>query len=261
MKNQQILSIFILLVLVTSPMSLAFASTSNGDDDDYLDIREATIDADSEEMQASIETHGQISTTGDEGAFGYGISTTEGLDAVVVTTTHAGVHDSELQEDASDPVWHNHFVALTSESDNCGDDLQIESITYESPGEVSIEDNTADLRDIPASFSGTEVDPSFTEASLGDDITLEPGTDVSDVVSFKLDPIANDDDELVAVCVTDIQSAENIVFENGQDDDDNGNDNGNGDSNNDDNNGTDSNNGNGNNIAQQGIGQTQSSLQ
>jgi hypothetical protein len=257
MKYQEILSIFILLVLVTSPMSLAFASTSNGDDD-YLDIREATIDADSDEMQAFLETHGHISTTGDEGAFGYGILTTEGLDAVVVTTTHGGVHDSELQEDASDPVWHNHFVALTSESDNCGDNLEIESITYESPGEVSIEDNTADLRDIPASFTGTQVVPSFTEASLGDDITLEPGTDVSDVVSFKLDPIANDDDELVAVCVTDVQSAENIVFANGQDDD------GNGDGNNNNNNGNgDGNNGNvnGNNIAQQGIGQAQGSVQ
>lgn len=256
MKNQEILSIFILLVLVTSPMSLAFASTSNSDDDgDYLDIREATIDADSEEMQAFLETHGHISTTGDEGAFGYGILTTEGLDAVVVTTTHGGVHDSELQEDASDPVWHNHFVALTSESENCGDNLEIESITYESPGGVSIEDNTADLRDIPASFTGTEVVPSFTEASLGDDITLEPGTDVSDVVSFKLDPIANDDDELVAVCVTDIQSAENIVFANGQDDDDNGDgNNGNGNGNGNDDN-------NGNNIAQQGISQAQGSLQ
>ncbi len=250
MKNQEILSIFVLLVLVTTPMSLAFASTSNGDDDgDYLDIREAIIDADSEEMQAFLETHGHISTTGDEGAFGYGILTAEGLDAVIVTTTHGGVHDSELQEDASDPVWHNHFVALTSESDNCGDDLEIESITYESPGEVSIEDNTADLRDIPASFTGTEVVPSFTEASLGADITLEPGTDVSDVVSFKLDPIANDDDELVAVCVTDIQSAENIVFVNGQDDD------GNGDGNNDNDNDND------NNIAQQGIGQAQASIQ
>lgn len=224
-------------------MSMVFASTSNGNGDgDYLDIREATIDADSDEMQAFLETHGFIPTDGDEGAFGYGILTTEGLDGVVVSTTHAGVLDSELQEDADDPVWHNHFVTLSDESENCGDDLEVESITFESPGEVDIEDNNADLTDIPASFSGTN-------ALNGEDLTLEPGTDVNDVVSFILAPQFNDDDELEAVCVTDIQSAENIVFVNDQDDDNDDNGNGN---NNDDNN---------NNEGQQGIGQSQASIQ
>ena len=73
------------------------------------------------------------------------------------------------------------------------DDLQVESITFESPGQVDIENRNADLTKIPASFSGTD-------ALSKDDLTIEPGTDVEDVVSFKLSPQFNDDDELEAVC-------------------------------------------------------------
>ena len=83
MQNQIVISIFLLLVLVASPLSLAFASTESNDD--YLNIREATIDANSDEMNAFLETHGHIPTNGDGGAFGYGVLTSEGLDAVVVS--------------------------------------------------------------------------------------------------------------------------------------------------------------------------------
>ncbi len=236
MRNQIVYSLSLLLILVASPLGFAFASTESNDNEDFLNIREATIDTNSDEMNAFLETHGHIPTDGSEGAFGYGILTTEGLDAVVVSTTHAGVLDSEEQEDADDPVWHNHFVTLGTGSDNCGDDPNVESITFESPGQVNINDNIADLTDIPASFSGTD-------ALSGNDLTIEPGTDVDDVVSFKLSPQFNNDEELEAVCVTDIQSAENIEFGNG-DDNDNGD---NGDNN--------------NNVAVQGIGQSQSTNQ
>ena len=153
MKNQIFISISMLLILTISPLTMAFASTSSSDDD-FLNIREATIDADSEEMNAFLETHGHIPTNGDGGAFGYGILTSEGLDAVVVSTTHAGVQDSEEQTDANDPIWHNHFVTLGQDSANCGDDLKVESITFQSPGQININDINADLTQIPASFSG-----------------------------------------------------------------------------------------------------------
>ena len=199
-----------LLVLAISPSSLAFATTSSdsdGDNDDFLNIREATIGADSGEMSAFLETHGHIPTNGDGGAFGYGVLTDEGLDAVVVSTTHAGVQDSEEQSNASDPVWHNHYVTLSQDSDNCGNDSKVESITFESPGEVDIRDDNADLTKLPSSFSGTD-------ALSGADLTIKPGTSVKDVVSFKLAPQFNDNGELEAVCVTNLQSAENIVFDN-----------------------------------------------
>jgi hypothetical protein len=202
--------IFILLVLVISPLNLAFASTSSnsgGDIDDFLNIRETTIDADSDEMSAFLETHGHIPTNGDGGAFGYGVLTDEGLDAVVVSTTHAGVQDSEEQSNADDSVWHNHYVKLGQDSDDCGENSKVESITFESPGQVDIRDNNADLTKLPASFSGTD-------ALSGDDLTIKPGTSVNDVVSFELAPQFNDTGELEAVCVTNLQSAANIVFDN-----------------------------------------------
>ena len=240
--------IFMLLVLAISPSSLAFASTSSGsdgDNDDFLNIREATIDADPDEMSAFLETHGLIPTNGDGGAFGYGVLTDEGLDAVVVSTTHAGVQDSEEQSNASDPVWHNHYVTLSQDSDYCGNDSKVESITFESPGQVDIRDDNADLTKLPSSFSGTD-------ALSGADLTIKPGTSVKDVVSFKLAPQFNDNGELEAVCVTNLQSAENIVF-------DNNNDNSNSDSNNDDSSSPSSN--DDSSEASQGIGQSQSSTQ
>ena len=223
MNYQFIPVIFMLLVLAISPSSLAFSSTSSnsaGDKNDFLNIREATIGADSDEMSAFLEIHGHIPTNGDGGAFGYGVLTDEGLDAVVVSTTHAGVQDSEEQSNASDPVWHNHYVTLSQDSDYCGNDSKVESITFESPGEVDIRDDNADLTKLPSSFSGTD-------ALSGADLTIKPGTSVKDVVSFKLAPQFNDNGELEAVCVTNLQSAENIVFDN-----DNGNSNS--DSSNDD---------------------------
>ncbi len=79
-------------------------------------------------------------------------------------------------------MWHNHFVTLGENSENCGDELQVESITFESPGQVDVNDNTADITQIPESFSGSD-------ALTGNDLTIEPGTDVDDVVSFKLTSI------------------------------------------------------------------------
>ena len=210
MNSQFIPTIIMLLVLVISPSTLAFASTSSdsdGDNDDYLKIRQATIDANSDEISAFLETHGHIPTNGDGGALGYGILTNEGLDAVVVSATHAGVYDSEEQSNVSDSVWHNHYVTLSKDSDDCGNDSKIESITFESPGQVNVGDDNADLTKLPASFSGKD-------ALSGDDLTINPGTSVKDVVSFKLAPHFNDNGDLEAVCVTNLQSAENIVFDN-----------------------------------------------
>ena len=237
-----------LLVLAISPSSLAFASTSSGsdgDNDDFLNIREATIDADPDKMSASLETHGLIPTNGDGGAFGYGVLTDEGLDAVVVSTTHAGVQDSEEQSNSSDPVWHNHYVTLSQDSDYCGNDSKVESITFESPGQVDIRDDNADLTKLPSSFSGTD-------ALSGADLTIKPGTSVKDVMSFKLAPQFNDNGELEAVCVTNLVSAENIVL-------DNNNGNSNSDSNNDD--GSSPNSNDDSSEASQGIRQSQISTQ
>lgn len=48
---------------------------------------------------------------GSGGALGYGIINSQG---VIVTSTHKGILDSELQSNAKDPVFHNHYVLLGS---------------------------------------------------------------------------------------------------------------------------------------------------
>jgi hypothetical protein len=168
-----------------------------------LDIEKATVTTDPHEIEAVLKTHGHISTNGDDGAFGYGVLTKKGLDSVIVSTTHKGVKDSEEQKDKNDPVWHNHFVTLVDDSNKCGKDLQVKKITFESPGDVDINGETAELTNIPSKFTGKD--------ALSDKkLTLKPGTDVKDVVSFKLDPKFKDG-TLDAVCVTDVQPADKVV--------------------------------------------------
>ncbi len=173
---------------------------------DSPDIEKATVSTDPHEMEAILKTHGHISTNGDDGAFGYGVLTKEGLDAANVSTTHKGVKDSEEQKNKDDPVWHNHFVTLSDDSSKCGKDLQVEKITFESPGDVNVNGKTAELTNTPSKFTGKD-------ALSSDKLTLKPGTDARDVVSFKLDPKFKNDGELEAVCVTDVQPADKVVVQ------------------------------------------------
>jgi hypothetical protein len=201
----------LLAVLATTILTSApvIADTLEG----FLNIRKAVVEVDDHQLDAQIRTHELIPTNGEEGAFGYAIITDKGLDAVIVTTSHAGVLDSKEQDDADDPIFHNHFVALDDNSEECGDDPKIEKITYESPGEVDIEKRKALLENVPLKFEGTNVDRPGTDKhdiELGEDIKFKAGTDVQDVVSFKLDP-KFDGDKIEAVCVTDIESAEDVI--------------------------------------------------
>jgi hypothetical protein len=205
-----ILAIGLLGVFATTTVILAPAIASAIED--FLNIKEATVKIDDDKLDAAkTVTDGHIPTDGDEGAFGYGIITDKGLEAVIVTTTHAGVYDSKVQDNAGDPVFHNHYVALTDDKDKCGDDPKIEKITFESPGEVDIKKNKALLEDVPLKFKGTAVTPVTDEEDVefGDEIKFKAGSDVDDVVSFKLEP-KFDGDNIEAVCVTNIESADDI---------------------------------------------------
>ncbi len=96
-------------------MAVTHLETTN---EDFLNIREATIDAtDSEQMSAFLKFHGHIPTNDDGGAFGYCILTLKGLDAVVVSTIHPGILYSKDQTDADAPIWHNHFMILLKDSE------------------------------------------------------------------------------------------------------------------------------------------------
>jgi hypothetical protein len=184
----------------------------------FLTIERSSIvsnDGDNNELTAELDVEGvQIPTNGTHGAFGYGIITEDGDDndnddegeddTILVAHTHSGLLDSESQRFMEDPIWHNHFVRL-GDVEQCGEDLGVIDITWQSPGEVGIDDNIATISDVPTGeFEGWH-------SITGEELSMTLGEDVSDVVSFRLDPVFDEEDGLKAVCVTDIRSAEEVL--------------------------------------------------
>jgi hypothetical protein len=172
--------------------------------EDFLTIDRALVKADNEEISALLITHGIIPKDGSGGAFGYGILTGAGLDAVIVTTTHAGIKDSEVQDDASDPVFHNHYVKLATGLSGLCDGPEVADLTFESPGDVNVLQELVALRHLPFSFSGTS-------ALTNQPLTITPGGNVENVVSFTLEPKFDDEGNLAAVCVNDITPAQDLI--------------------------------------------------
>jgi hypothetical protein len=173
--------------------------------EDFLTIDRAVVivDEEDEETAAFLRTAGSIPKDGSGGAFGYGILTDAGLDGVMITTSHAGVRDSEVQDDASDPVFHNHYVELATGLSGLCEGPEVADLTFESPGDVNVLRRFVLMHDLPFSFSGTS-------ALTDEPLTITPGGNVEDVVSFTLEPKFDDEGNLTAVCVNDITPAERL---------------------------------------------------
>jgi hypothetical protein len=160
------------------------------------------------QLEARFITGGPIPINGTEGAFGYGILTDDPFDEAstlsgntsLVTHTHQGVLDSEEQSSAEDPIWHNHFVRLGN-VEQCGENLGVVDITWQSPGEVGIDNNNATISQIPT--NGFEGRDSITNEPLS--MTLDQA---GRAFSFRLNPVMGEDGLLEAVCVTDITPTE-----------------------------------------------------
>jgi len=174
----------------------------------FLTIERANISIDEadDELSAELIAEGpSIPLNGTEGAFGYGLRTDGGEDTILVVHTHAGLLDSEDQRFIEDAGWHTHLIRL-GDVEQCEQDKGIVDITWQSPGEVSIDDDTATISGIPTDeFEGWD---SITGGSL----SMALGEGVNEAISFKLEPVygGEDDDELEAICVTDIRSAEEV---------------------------------------------------
>ena len=170
----------------------SIVTTDDGDDGDG-------------ELTAELDVEGvQIPTNGTHGAFGYGLITDDGDETILVAHTHPGLLDSEAQRYIEDPNWHNHFVKF-GDVEQCGEDQGIVDITWQSPGEVGIDDNIVRISDVPTDeFEG------WHSSVTGESLSFTLGEVVSDVISFKLDSVFGDDG-LEAVCVTDIRSTEEVV--------------------------------------------------
>jgi hypothetical protein len=175
----------------------------------FLTIERSSIvttdDDDGGELTAELDVEGvQIPTNGTHGAFGYGMITDDGDETILVAHTHAGLLDSEAQRFIEDPNWHNHFVKF-GDVEHCGEDQGIVGITWQSPGEVGIDDNIVRISDVPTG----QIEGQHSSMT-GESLSFTLGEAVSDVISFKLNSVFGDDG-LEAVCVTDIRSAEEVV--------------------------------------------------
>ena len=171
----------------------------------FLTIERANISIEADDdLTAELDVEGLlIPTDGSEGAFGYGILTDDG-DAILVAHTHAGVLDSQEQRFIEDPTWHTHLVRL-GDVEQCGEDQGVVDITWQSPSEIEINDNIARISGVPTTdeFEGRD-------SITGEQTSMTLGEAVSEVISFKLDPVF-DGDGLEAVCITDVRSAEEQV--------------------------------------------------
>lgn len=204
-RATQFLAISVVLLLGVGALLLVPADTYA-----FLGISSQThavsVNAD-KVIDASITTNTAVPTDGGSGAFGYGLIFLDAdgnvdLSNIVVSTTHAGVLDSEAQTSASDPVFHNHYVSLTdNENDNKCPGLEVVNITFQQPGSTSVGGSTVGMSDVPFVFSGTH-------SLSGADISFAASGHVAKAVSFTINPVdANGDTsvtDIQAVCINDV---------------------------------------------------------
>ncbi len=203
MKGRPTLGLIVIAGFIGTVFDIPLVFALSGES--FLTVERANVSIDDDALRAELMVEGLlIPTDGSEGAFGYGILTEDG-DAMLVATTHTGVLESEEQSFAEDPSWHTHLVRL-GEIAECGEDQGVIDITWQSPGEVRINDNIATISDVPTidEFEGRD-------SITGGQLSMTLGEAVSEVISFKLDPVFDEEAGLQAVCVTDVRSAEEEV--------------------------------------------------
>ena len=177
--------------------------------EDFLGIDNAVVSTDSSELErVRVFAGSAIPTDGSGGAFGYGIITGAGLEAIAVTTTHGGVLDSVAQADASDASFHNHYVALHDlEDDAKCPGLEVRDITFQEPGDVDIRNTRAIVEDVPYYFAGTH-------SLSGANISFQADSSVGAVVSFTINPVDGDGNtsvtDIQAVCINDVAATDNL---------------------------------------------------
>jgi hypothetical protein len=207
-SNQKITYRFFIVVSIALVMAIAVPTNAVlASASPYLGIKTAVVNGAvrGAALDAVLYTGGNIPKDGSGGAFGYGIITRAGNNAVIVATTHQGVKDSIIQGSDAGPDWHTHFVRLgVGITGLCGSNPEIQAITFQETGRVVIVGNTAIFNLIPSSFTGTD-------ALTGHPLTLTPGHNVQNVVSFVLVPHFSTTGALQAVCVTNISPAQQIV--------------------------------------------------
>ena len=166
-------------------------------------ITKSAVITDSSELEkVRIYTGLDVPVDGSGGAFGYGVISGAGLDAIIVTTTHAGVKDSIAQVDADDASFHNHYVTLHELADDAKcPGLEVKDISFQEPGDVSVSGKIVVMEDTPYYFAGTH-------SLSGDNISFNSDMEVGNIVYFTINPVNADGEtsvtDIAAVCINDV---------------------------------------------------------
>ena len=205
-QKQLAIAFFLFLVFVSGSfqyysMVPVFAQSEN------FTLSEAKIKKMDKALSAKMSSTNDIIQDGSKGAMGVAILSDKGFESVIASTTHGGVLDSIQQDNASDPVWHNHFVKLVANnSSKCGNNPQVEELTFQSPGSVSINGTSLQMAEVPQTFNATG---SLSNSSL----VFESGSEIDKVVTFNLEPQFDSQNNIEVVCVTNIQPVGNLTME------------------------------------------------
>jgi hypothetical protein len=186
-----------------SELGQVFAQTEN------FTLSDAKVKKTNSTLHANLTSNSEISQDGSKGAMGIAIISEKGFESIIASTTHGGVLDSEVQKNTDDPAWHNHFVKLAfnnSISSKCGNNPEVEELTFQSPGNVTINYTNMQISEIPHKFDAIN---SLDNNSL----SFEQGNSIDKVVTFKLQPHFDAQNEVEVVCVTDIQPVANMKKE------------------------------------------------
>lgn len=185
--------------------SAAADGHGDGEGSTFADISTAVAITDSSEFE-KIRFHvgAAVPTDGSYDAFGYGVLSSAGLDAIIVTTTHAGVYDSIAQEDADDASFHNHYVKLAEIADDAKcPGLEVVDISFQEPGDVSVYGSEVVIEDAPYYFGATH---SLTQANISFNADAAAGN----AVYFTIDPVDGDGntsvDDIEAVCINNVET-------------------------------------------------------
>lgn len=155
MKKSRIFGLS-LTVITASFLFIGLTTAYAGVIPPFLDIQSSTIFENPTEVSVKINVLSDPIPTGPGFAHGTG-ALTDGT--LIVTTTHAGVLDSETQGgDANNPIPHNHYVNLIGTVDDpsigndCNDQgasARVGSLSFESPGLAMWQMNMYKIWEVP----------------------------------------------------------------------------------------------------------------
>lgn len=125
---------------------------------DHLELKSAKLVANSQKVMLDVRAQ-DVRPTIERPAYGYAALTDDGNNILVVAT-HAGLLDSEDQDDAGDDILHTHVVDVVPSSD-CFNGIKVAFVSFASPGNLIVGEDKIKVMGASAQdfggFNGTVV--------------------------------------------------------------------------------------------------------